>query len=137
MKWTLRILAGLGLMVGIPSTLFALVLLLTPPEDDDQRLAGWVVFSLLGVPPLMVVAGSMVGLHWMHQATLLAATREVEQIFVKLAHESQGDLTVIEFAAHSGLGLDEAKHYLDEQVLKLNGSTQVTNEGGIIYHFPV
>jgi len=65
------------------------------------------------------------------------AAREQEQIFLNLLQESNGKLTTVQLATRANISLEEAKAYLDEKALQLNGDFDTTDSGSIVYQFPL
>jgi hypothetical protein len=51
--------------------------------------------------------------------------------------ESDGKLTTVQLATRANISLEEAKAYLDEKALLLNGDFDATDTGAIVYKFPL
>lgn len=55
--------------------------------------------------------------------------------FLRLLHEGNGDVSVLQFAIETGLEGKSAKAYLDEQAKAFNARYDVTHEGKLAYFF--
>jgi hypothetical protein len=54
-----------------------------------------------------------------------------------MIQENNGRITLLGFAMQSQLPASVAKQYLDDQAKLFNANFQISEEGGISYHFEV
>jgi hypothetical protein len=62
---------------------------------------------------------------------------QLEKVFLELLDRNNGRVTVLRFAIASNLSLEASKNYLDRKAAILNGTFEVSEEGGINYLFNV
>jgi predicted transcriptional regulator len=137
MIWLKKTAIVLLLLVGLPVTVLTTLEILdpdTPPSAKGDFAAGLV---FIGLSPTALASGLIVSLRHQHQQKLKQAAREQEQIFLALLQESNGKLTTVQLATRANISLEEAKAYLDEKALLLNGDFDTTDTGAIVYKFPI
>jgi predicted transcriptional regulator len=137
MIWLKKTAIVLLLLVGLPVTVLTTLEILdpnTPPSAKGDFAAGLV---FIGLSPTALASGLIVSLRHQHRQKLQQMAREQEQIFLNLLQESNGKLTTVQLATRANISLEEAKAYLDEKALVLNGDFDTTDSGAIVYQFPL
>jgi len=137
MTWLKKTAVVLLLLIGLPVTVLTTLEILdseTPASAKSDFAAALVV---IGLPPTALAGWLMAGLRHQHQQKLQQAAREQEQIFLTLLQESNGKLTTVQLATRAHISLEDAKAYLDEKALLLNGDFDTTDTGAIVYKFPL
>lgn len=124
-------------MMGLPVTLLATLELLDPNNPATEKNEASAALMILGLPPTVLGGALILNLRRQHQQTLKEAERQQEKLFLELLQEKGGKLTTVQFAARANISLDEAKAYLDEKALQLNGHFDTTDAGAIVYRFPM
>jgi len=137
MRIVIKIAAGLLLLIGVPITILASVDVLNPQTSDEDRGDSFAALMILGLPPTVLGGLFVYSLRQQRQAFKERDDLALEQMFLKLLQENQGAVSPIVFATQAQLSLDEAKKFLDEKAVQLNGLYEATEMGGIIYRFPL
>jgi hypothetical protein len=103
-----------------------------PSEDDRDTMFGGL---MLGVPAM--AGGTAIVLNMRRKKKELAATQsqQLETTFLELLQNTNGRISVVEFAVASKLSLADSKQYLDRKVSQLNGDFDVSEDGKISYRF--
>ncbi|NEQ46033.1 MAG: hypothetical protein F6K00_21820 [Leptolyngbya sp. SIOISBB] len=127
--------AGVLLLLGITLSL-ALIADILDPETDrpGDSVAALVLF---GLPPIALSGLLIHSLRQQHQANEQKSDREVEQLFLAEIQANDGVVSPIIFATKADLSIEDAKTYLDEKAVQLNGLYEATESGGITYRFPI
>lgn len=99
-------------------------------EDKSAALGGLII----GVP---VTAAATFMLLSANKSTPKSLKPSTEQIFLELVAANGGRITPIKLAIAANLPLADAKQYLDQKAIELNANFEVTDEGGINYHFHI
>ncbi|PSN19460.1 hypothetical protein C7271_07200 [filamentous cyanobacterium CCP5] len=136
MKWLRKLAAGLLLLWGLPLSLWAVLEAANPEVDSEQRQGAIAALCLFGLPAVAAGGWLVYGLHQQHRSAIERETQALEQLFLQLLQETQGEIHPIVFATKAQLPLDQAKVYLDQKARLLNGNFDATESGGIIYRFP-
>jgi hypothetical protein len=137
MRLLKKIAAGFLLTIGLPVVILALADILNPSTSADDRGDAFAALMILGVPPTALGGWLVQNLRATSQDVEKQKELEREQLFLQLLQENHGALTVLQFAAQAKLPIAEAKVYLDQKAVQLNGSFDAADDGGIIYRFPV
>jgi hypothetical protein len=123
-----QFLAGICLTIGVVFLLIPVSVSMNPDateKDRDAALGG----LILGLPTTV----------W--GAWLLVDTRrrqqQMESSFVKLLQDSDGAVTILQLAQTANVSIIEARSYLDDKAVELQCDFEITDRGGIIYHFPI
>lgn len=129
-----KVFAGVLFTFGFVFLLITASVMVTqdPSEDDrDTALGG----LMLGVPAM--AGGTAIVLNMRRKKKELAATQsqQLETTFVELLYNTNGRISVVEFAVASKLSLADSKQYLDRKVSQLNGDFDVSEDGKISYRF--
>jgi hypothetical protein len=129
-----KVFAGVLFTLGFVFLLVTASAVLTknPTDDDrDTALGG----LMLGVPAL--AGGTAIVLNMRRKKKALAATelQQLETTFLELLQNTNGRISVVEFAVASKLSLADSKQYLDRKVSQLNGNFDVSEDGKITYRF--
>ena len=137
MRLLKKFFAGLCLVIGLPITLLCTVELLNPDTPAEDKEGATAAIALLGLPPTAIGGWLLFSLRQQnqHQSQQLDFARD--QLFLKLVQEYEGDLTVTKFALEAQIPIEDAKEYLDEKAQQLDARFEASDEGGIIYKFPV
>ena len=137
MRLIKKIVAGLLLLWGLPLSIWALTETLNPnlsAEDKEGALPALVFF---GLPPVVIGGLLIHSLQQQHKSSQEKSDREIEQLFLQELQASGGVINPIIFATKAGLSLDETKIYLDEKAVQLNALYEATEQGGVVYRFPL
>lgn len=137
MIWFKKALLTLLLLIGVPVTLLTLVEIINPQTSPEDRSEAAAALMFLGLPPTALGGWLGLNLRQRHQKTLEQHQLEQEQLFLSLLQGNEGEVTVVQFASQTRLSLEEAKTYLDQKAVQLNGSFDVTETGAIVYRFPL
>ena len=129
--------AGLCLVIGVPILLLCTVELLNPDTPPEDREGATAAIAILGLPPTAIGAWLLFSLRQQNQHQTQQLDLEREQLFLQLVQQHEGDLTVTKFALAAQIPIEEAKQYLDEKAQQLDANFEPSDEGGIIYKFPV
>ena len=137
MTWLKKTAVVLLLLIGLPVTVLTTLEIVDPDTPASARGDFAAALVIIGLPPTALAAWLMAGLRHQHQQKLQQAARKQEQIFLTLLQESNGKLTTVQLATQANISLEEAKAYLDEKALLLNGDFDTTDTGAIVYKFPL
>jgi hypothetical protein len=141
MRFIQKVFAGLCLLFGVPILLLGAANILDPATEPDDREGVVAAIALFGVPPVALGSWLIWNLQHQHQQKLREREQQIEQLlekwFLWLLQETDGRITVLQFAREAEIPIDEAKAFLDEKARQLNASFDTTEEGGIIYQFTV
>jgi hypothetical protein len=129
-----------------------------PPQKD--RDAAWGCF-LLGLPPTilggwlmgpkgwvfvgipLVILGGWLILKLRRQRAQAQQQSQqeralgLEAIFLEQIQKYNGDITPLGFAVVAKIPIEEAKQYLEQKSLQLNGTFHIHETGGTSYHFEI
>jgi hypothetical protein len=137
MTWLKKTAVVLLLLIGLPVTLLTIADLLNPNASADDKSDATAALMILGLPPTILGGALILNLRLQHKNKLEQQSQDQEQLFIQLLQKNHGKLTTIQFAAEAQLSLEEAKDYLDEKARQLNGQFSVTDQGAIVYEFPL
>jgi len=137
MKWLQKIAAGICLVIGVPITLLVLVEFVNPSATDEDKGDALAALGILGVPPTALGAWFIYSLNRQHKKTLEQQERVRDQMFLGFLEAHQGTVNPLVFATQANLSLEDAKEYLDEKAVQLNGLYEATDDGGVVYRFPL
>lgn len=137
MIWLQKTAIVLLLLIGLPVTLLATLELVDPNNPASEKDEAAAALVILGFPPSLLGGALMLNVRRQHQQKLKQAEHEQEKLFLELLQESGGKLTTVQFATRANLSLEDAKEYLDEKALQLNGYFDTTDAGAIVYRFPM
>jgi hypothetical protein len=137
MRWLKKILAGLLLLWGLPISVWAVVDSLNPETAKEDREGAIAALIIFGLPPVAMGGWLLSSLRQQNTVSQKQKQRALEQQFLQMLQENNGVINPIVFATKTQLSLDEAKTYLDEKAVQLNGLYEATASGGIEYHFPL
>lgn len=119
-----RLAAGFFLFTGIPFCLVSFLFIFTDKGSP--------------VPFIFFVAWTAFGgwLEWNHQSQRkLQKNNQLRTAFLRLLRENESRISILEFAADTGLSGSDAKKYLDEQISHFNGELEVDERGYLYYKF--
>jgi hypothetical protein len=105
-----------------------------PTKEDKSAALGGVI---IGVPATAAGAWILWGLSKKSRNSESDRLKQLERVFLELLDLNNGRVTVLKFAIASNLSVEEAKSYLDRKAASLNGTFEVSEEGGINYLFNV
>ncbi len=125
------------LLWGIPVSIWATVDTLNPNLSAEDKEGALPALILLGLPPIAISGLLIHSLRQQHQASERKSDREIEQLFIAEIQANGGVVSPIIFATKTELSIEDAKTYLDEKAVQLNGLYEVTESGGITYRFPI
>lgn len=138
----LKIVFGSILLVLGAPIILGCVLLLTDPETDAEDRVGYLAVAAIIGGPIMVGAGL---LYWSasqqdtqeRQGQRQKTQDQVRDIFFELLQQQQGRITVLQLAMAADIPGEAAKLYLDGQIREFGGDFEVSDQGTIIYLFPL
>lgn len=132
MKLATKIAAGVLLGIGVPICLLATARLLDPKTIPQERFELEVALITLGLPSTALGG-------WFALKTTDKRRREerdrLQSAFYRLIRQTNGHLTVLQFAMETGLDGEAARDYLNLKAKEFNASYNVTEEGSLTYHF--
>jgi len=137
MKTLKKILAGLFLLIGIPMGLAFSIDLINPNVSQKDKENSITALFLFAIPSTGVGSWFVWSLYQEKQRKKQEIERQREQLFLQLLEEKQGNITITSFALVAQISIEEAKEYLDIKAQQLQANFESTNEGGIIYKFPL
>ena len=137
MKLLQKIAAGVCLLVGVPIVLLVLVEFINPEASVQDKSDALAALIFLGLPPTALGSWFIYSLYRQHRQTLDQHNRAIERMFLEFVQTNQGVISPVLFATQTNLSLEEAKRYLDEKEMQLNGLYEATEAGGVIYRFPL
>ncbi len=137
MRLLKKMVVGLLLLWGLPLSIYCVVELLNPEVSAEDKQGAGAALVLFGLPPLAISGLLIHSLRQQHQASEDKSDREIELHFLTELQANNGVVNPIIFATKTDLSLEEAKTYLDEKAVQLNGLYEATENGGIIYRFPI
>jgi hypothetical protein len=131
-----KVFAGLLFSLGFIflAVTVSVVFTKNPTKEDKSAALGGVI---IGIPATAAGAWIIWGLRKKTQNSENDRLQQLERVFLGLLDSSNGRVTVLKFAIASNLSLEEAKSYLDRKAAILNGTFEVSEEGGINYLFNV
>ncbi|MEB3229825.1 MAG: hypothetical protein VKJ64_02360 [Leptolyngbyaceae bacterium] len=136
-----KVAAGFCLTIGLPIVLLCVADLMSATTNAQDKENSMAALMLLGLPPTGV--GTWLIFNLRHQSQQknkqldLAQEKLFLSLFLSLLQQHRGALTITEFAIAAELPIKEAKEYLDQKAIQLNAGFEVSEEGGIIYKFPM
>ncbi|AFZ14856.1 hypothetical protein Cri9333_4051 [Crinalium epipsammum PCC 9333] len=99
------------------------------------------IFAILrALLPLLIVVGAAGGLWWFwnrNQMQKRQQQRFLNSVFNQILTENQGRVTVFDFAMKTDLKPLHARQFLDEWAKECSAHFDVTEEGNIVYYFPM
>mgnify|MGYP001797726591 CR=1 FL=1 len=137
MKLLKTLLAVVCLLIGLPVLLLGTLELLDAEAPKTDKEGATAAIAILGLPPTAVGSWLLFSLRQQKQQTSEQVELEREQLFLRLVQQHEGDLTVTTFALAAQMPIDEAKDYLDVKARQLDANFDASDEGGIVYRFPV
>ena len=137
MRQLQKTLAGFCLLIGLPIMIITTVEILNPATDAEDRSGAAAALVIFGLPATGLGSWLILNLRRQHQRSLEDLADQQEQQFLQLLQDQKGDLTVLQFAAAMQMPLEEAKTYLDEKATLLDASFDVSDNGAVVYRFPL
>lgn len=137
MRLLQKVLAGVCLFVGLPIIIVATVEIFNPTSDAEDRSGSVAALVIFGLPPTALGAWLIWNLRQQYERSLEDIADQQEQRFLQLLQAQKGDLTVLQFATATQMSLEESKVYLDEKAQQLNASFDVSDNGAVVYRFPL
>ncbi|MFP4411713.1 hypothetical protein [Coleofasciculus sp.] len=137
MKTVKKVFTGVFLIFGISILLLGTIYIANPnasKKDKEGALGAIVLFSL---PSTAIGTWLIWHLRQQHQQQLKQLNLDKEQLFLHLLQQQGGKITVTNFALSAKISIQESKEYLDQKAQQLNAGFETSDEGGIIYKFPI
>jgi ribosomal protein L7/L12 len=132
MRWVKKAIAGLLLGVGLPICILAIAKLKDKNAPSYDRYEAFLALVLFGALP--TTSGSF--LIWnLHQQDQKEKSDRLYQTFFQLIKIGQGRISVLDFALRTQLSGEAAKAYLDERAREFDAMFDVSENGGVFYHF--
>ncbi len=149
-----------ALSVGVFFIGVAISILVQPHPSPQDRESAWGCL-LLGLPPTVLGGWLMGAWGWLFVGIPLAVlggwlilvirrqqqsqqqqsqqqrSLELEAIFLQQIQKNHGDITPLGFAVVAKIPIEEAKQYLEQKSLQLNGTFHIHETGGTSYHFEI
>ena len=120
--------------IGCFFLFIAAIWLYYPNRAIEKKMNGALIWSTLGLP--LVGIGSWRGWRASQQEQKAKSDRLLSA-FYRLLQQSNGQITVLDFAKETELPAQEAKEYLDEKAKEFDAYFLVTEANGICYQFEV
>ncbi len=127
--------ASLLIPVGLFFVLAIATELINPDASPDSKLSATLGGLTLGLPALGV--GSWLIWDW-YRCSLRSRenrTRRIYSIFFYLLQQNQGRITIPDLVQFTHLSQPEAKKFLDQKAIELDGTLKTAENGDIVYHF--
>jgi hypothetical protein len=137
MRTLKKITAGIFFMIGLLLLFSEVSNLVSPTATDSDKKESLEIIAIMSLPSIGIGTWIVWGLRQDHLKKLKQLDLQREQQFLRILQQKEGEITVTAFALAAQIPIDEAKLYLDKKAKQLNASFQPTNEGGIIYKFPI
>ena len=136
MKKLKKIFAGLLLIIGVSITSLVSIDFLNPNSTQEDKEGALAAVFLFGVPSTAIGSWLLWSLKQDDKQRINQLEQQKEQIFLNLSQETEGKITITQFALTAQISIEEAKEYLDIKAKQLDANFEVSNEGGIVYKFP-
>lgn len=123
-----QFIAGICLTIGFVFLLIPVSVAMKPDateKDRDAALGG----LILGLPT--TAWGSWLAIDSRRRQ------QQMESTFVRLLKASEGAVTILQLAETANVTIVEARSYLEDKAVELHCDFEITDRGGIIYHFPI
>lgn len=137
MRLLKKIVAGLLLLWGVPLSIWALTETFNPNVSAEDKEGAIPALIFFGLPPIVIGGLLIHSLQQQHKSSQEKSDREIELLFLQELQANDGVISPIIFATKTGLSLDATKIYLDEKAVQLNALYEATEQGGVIYRFPL
>ena len=118
--------------IGCFFLLVAAICLYYPNRVMEKKMSSALIWMTLGLP--LVGVGTWRGWRASQQEQKAKSDRLLSA-FYQLLQESNGQITVLDFATATELEAQEAKEYLDEKAKEFDAYFLVTEKNGICYQF--
>ncbi|MCG6133712.1 MAG: hypothetical protein MET45_03470 [Nostoc sp. LLA-1] len=96
---------------------------------------------IFGVPTILLGGWMSLGLYRQSKNEKKVLQQQLsdrlQTTFYNMLQENKGRVTVLTFAMHSQLPAADAREYLDLKAKEFNANFQVSEEGGVSYHFDI
>lgn len=96
---------------------------------------------IFGVPTILLGGWMSLGLYRQSKNEQKVLQQQLsdrlQSTFYNMLQENQGRVTVLGFAINSQLPAAEAREFLDLKAKEFNANFQVSEEGGVSYHFDI
>ncbi len=141
MDWFKKLLAYPLVFLGV---LFLVAALYAPfdPETEEDEVPATVIGCLL-----ISAATSAGGIGLLRSSRskqnetktleLEAEQERLRSVFYQLIADKQGEFTLVQFAIAADLPPKAAQDFLDQQATEFNANFNVSEQGSIVYQFPV
>ncbi|MEQ9621211.1 hypothetical protein [Coleofasciculus chthonoplastes] len=137
MKTLKKLFTGVFLIIGISILLLGTIDLANSNASKKDREGALAAIVLFGLPSAAMGTWLFWHLRQQHQQQLKQLNLDKEQLFLHLLQQQEGKFTVTDFAISAKISLQESKEYLDQKAQQLNAGFETSDEGGIIYKFPI
>ncbi|MBN3897458.1 MAG: hypothetical protein HWQ41_19910 [Nostoc sp. NOS(2021)] len=139
MKPIKKFLALCLLLFGIPFSTVMIWEIINPktaPKDKNDAVAALIILTI----PSTVMGGwlswSLVQQNKREEALLVESEQKrIGLVFLELAENNSGSITVLQLARNAEISTPEAKQYLDEKAKELSADFEVNEDGNISYRF--
>lgn len=129
-----RLAAGVLLTVGGLFLIAAISIPFDQDEGSGNKTEQFLGCLLLGIPSTTLGGW----LAWtLHREAQVRDGDRLRSAFFQLARETDGCMSVMQFAMAANLAGDRAKEYLDERATEFGANFSVDEQGGIFYRFPI
>lgn len=141
MKLIRKIAAGLFLLLGVPTTILCLTILMNPNLSSEDRELTWFSVIVLGLPPTGLGGWLAWDLYAQSQREKAAKAQEklnqLQTTFYQLIQDQDGEISVLRLAAAAEISGEEAKAFLDDKAKEFSADFGVSDRGDVFYRFPL
>jgi hypothetical protein len=126
----------IGISLSIGFVFFAVAMSIfsqqNPSQEDRDGALGCLIIA---TPPTLLGGWLVWDLQRQKRQSQADRLLAIEAVLLQHIQEQRGNITVISFAMASKLPLSDAKTYLEQKSLQLNGTFSIDENGGTTYHF--
>ena len=123
---------GLLILIGLGVT-YAL----NPSASQKDREGAIAAMVLFGLPPTGLGAWLVWNSSQQKQQEAKALELAKEQLLLEVLQANNGSITALRFASEAKIPVADAKQYLDHKAQELNAIVDITEQGGMVYRFPI
>lgn len=136
-KWLAYPLIGLGLLFVVAGITAPFDTERSSAERRDALLGCFMIGGLLAAPGGALLWSSR-GQQRAAKTLALATEHErLQNVLYQLIEAEDGRFTLVQFAIAANIPATEAKTFLTEQATAFNANFDVSQQGSVVYRFPV
>ncbi|MDY6784705.1 MAG: hypothetical protein SW833_19535 [Cyanobacteriota bacterium] len=137
MKLLKKALTGLFLTLGSLILVLGIIDITDSTLSNEEKQEVLAAIIILGLPSMGMGTYLLWNLNQENQRNIKQLDLEREQLFLQLLQQQGGKITVTQFALAVKVSIKDAQQYLDRKAHQMGASFETTDEGGIIYKFPL